>query len=173
MSLTVSIVVGNPKTNSRTRQVAEDAVRAVFGDDTSLNIVELADYASALFDWGSTEVAAASADVAKSDVIVIATPTYKATYTGLLKAFLDRYGAGELINSTAVLVMTGGDLTHALAADHTLRPLMVELGAAMPTKAFYAVMDGSPIEPQVEAWAESARRSLATAGRAAQAVSGT
>lgn len=170
MSLTVSIVVGNPKANSRTRQVAEDGVRAVFGDAAQVSVVELADYAGALFDWGSTEVAAISAEVAKSDVIVIATPTYKATYTGLLKAFLDRYGAGELADSTALLVMTGGDLTHALAADHTLRPLMVELGAAMPTKAFYAVMDGSPVEPQVAEWAESAKRSLAAAGRAAQAL---
>lgn len=172
MSLNVSIVVGNPKANSRTRQVAEDAVRAVYGDGAEVSVVELADYAAALFDWGSEEVTEVTANVGKSDVIVIASPTYKATYTGLLKAFLDRYGAGELADSTALLIMTGGDLTHALAADHTLRPLMVELGAAMPTKAFYALMDGSPVEPQVEAWAESAKRSLAAAARAAAAVAG-
>lgn len=170
MSPSVSVVVGNPKAGSRTRQVAEDAVGALFGDGATVSVIELADYAGALFDWGSAEVAEAAAQVKGSDVIVVATPTYKATYTGLLKAFLDRFGAGELADSTALLVMTGGDRTHALAPDNSLRPLLVELGAAMPTQALYAIMDGSDVEPQVAEWAAGAKRSLAAAARAAAAV---
>ena len=170
MAVNISIVVGNPKAHSRTRQVAEDAMRAIYGDAAEITVVELADYASGLFDWGAADVAEMSKQVGASDVIVLATPTYKATYTGLLKAFLDRYGADQLLDTVAYLVMTGGDKTHALAPDTGLRPLLVELGASMPTHALYAVMDDSPLEPQIEAWAEGAKRSLAAAARAAAAV---
>ena len=53
--------------------------------------VDLADHASELFDVDSPTIEVLLESVAKSDVVVVASPTYKATYTGLLKAFLDRY----------------------------------------------------------------------------------
>jgi FMN reductase len=36
--------------------------------------------------------------------------------------------------------MTGGSLAHALAPDVTLRPLLVELGASVPTRSLYLSM---------------------------------
>lgn len=68
--------------------------------------------------------------VARSQIPVIASPTYKASYTGRLKAFLDRYGDGGLGSCIAVPLMTGGSRDHSLAVDLLLRPLLVELGAA-------------------------------------------
>ena len=41
-------------------------------------------------------------------MIVAASPTYKATYTGMLKAFFDRYGSNGLAGLVAVPLMTGG-----------------------------------------------------------------
>lgn len=65
---------------------------------------------------------------------MIASPTYKASYTGLLKAFLDRYPTNGLAGLTAVPVFTIGGDAHALAVEFTLRPLLVELGASVPTR---------------------------------------
>ena len=62
--------------------------------------------------------------------MVVASPTYKATYTGLLKSFLDRYGNNALAATTCVPLMTGAAPIHALAPEAYLRPLLVELGAA-------------------------------------------
>ena len=57
------------------------------------------------------------AEVAAADVVVVASPTYKAAYTGMLKAFLDRYGNNGLAGTVAVPVMTGGWAGHSLAVD--------------------------------------------------------
>ncbi|MGB4777823.1 NADPH-dependent FMN reductase [Microbacterium sp.] len=67
-------------------------------------------------------------------MLVVASPTYKAAYTGLLKAFLDRYDSGGLGGVTAIPILTIGSPAHALAVEHTLRPLLVELGASVPTR---------------------------------------
>ena len=69
-----------------------------------------------------------------ADLLVVASPTYKATYTGLLKLFLDQIGADDLAGVVTVPVMVGAGAGHALAVETHLRPVLVELGAAMPTQ---------------------------------------
>jgi FMN reductase len=137
---TVTIVVGNPHANSRTRQVAEVLVEKLLVPGSyDLQVIDLADHTSELFDWSSKSVTTLTERVAQSDLIVVASPTYKASYTGLLKAFLDRYATNGLRGVIAIPVMTGGDLTHALAPDTHLAPLLVELGASVPVRGLYFV----------------------------------
>lgn len=141
MTLKVSIIVGNPKPGSRTLKVAEKLVEKLFGaDEPQVEIIDLADHADEIFTWPSEGMAALNARVAESDVAVFASPTYKATYTGLLKAFLDRYPAGGLQGVVAIPVMTGGDLTHSMGPTVNLAPLLVELGASVPGRGFYFVI---------------------------------
>lgn len=139
--MTVAVVVGNPKAGSRTLRVAESVARAINGllTDTpsDLLIVDLADVAGELFDFDSVKVKELLLAVASSDVVIVASPTYKATYTGLLKAFLDRYQNDSLAHTTCVPVMTGAAPIHALAPEVYLRPLLVELGASVPTRGLY------------------------------------
>ena len=59
-------------------------------------VIELAELGPALLGWGDPAVEAAKQAVAGADLVIFASPTYKATYTGLLKLFLDQFGAGEL-----------------------------------------------------------------------------
>jgi len=140
MSLTVTVLVGNPKPASRTRLVAESLVGALLEPGSyELSVIELADHTAELFDWGSETVNALTQQVASSDLVIVASPTYKATFTGLLKAFLDRYPSNGLAGVTAIPVMTGGDLTHALAPTVQLAPLLAELGALVPGRGFYFV----------------------------------
>ncbi|MFB2555764.1 NADPH-dependent FMN reductase [Herbiconiux liangxiaofengii] len=140
MVLQVTIVVGNPRAGSRTRTVAETLVQKLLEPGGyELEVVELADHSGSVFDWASAEVRALNDRVAASDLAVFATPTYKASYTGLLKAFLDRYPANGLAGVTAIPVHTGGDLTHSLAPTVTLAPLLVELGAIVPGRGLYFV----------------------------------
>jgi len=127
-------------------------------------VVDLAEHAGRLFDWGAEEVSALNAQVASSDVVVVASPTYKATYTGMLKAFLDRYGNNGLAGTVAVTVMTGGNPSHALAPEVHLRPLLVELGASLPTRGLYVVESQlAELDTVVDQWAEVAVPYLARA----------
>jgi FMN reductase len=70
-------------------------------------------------------------------LVVVASPTYKASYTGLLKSFLDWFSTTDLQGVTVVPVMTGAGAHHALAVEVHLRPVLVELGATLPTRGLY------------------------------------
>lgn len=140
MALKATIVVGNPKARSRTLKVAETLVEKLLVEGSyDLEVIDLADHTAEIFAWPSEEMAALNARVAESDLAVFASPTYKATYTGLLKAFLDRYPANGLSGVTAIPVLTGADLTHSMGPTVNLAPLLVELGATVPGRGFYFV----------------------------------
>lgn len=132
----IVVLVGNPQARSRTRLVAEEVARAL-AQRTGARVdetIDLADHADRLFAFPDDGIDALLARVAAADVVVVASPTYKAAYTGLLKAFLDRYGGDGLRGVTAVPILTIGSPAHALAVEVSLRPLLVELGASVPTR---------------------------------------
>jgi FMN reductase len=153
--LKMTILVGNPKPQSRTLKLAEALVDRLLETGTyDLRIIDLAEHSGSLFQWPSPEMAELTQSVADSDLLVVASPTYKATYTGLLKSFLDRYAANGLRGVTAIPVMTGADLSHSMGVDVNLRPLLVELGASVPTKGLYFVTGQmEKMEEILDAWA--------------------
>jgi FMN reductase len=151
----IAVVTGNPKPASRTHGVAL-AVADALGAVPSV-VVDLAEYAPRLFDWSDTELSALTASVAGADVAIFASPTYKAAYTGLLKAFLDRYGPNGLAGVVAVPVMTGGWAGHSLAVEVHLRPVLVELGAVVPSRGLYVTEPELPdLDAAVSKWASTA-----------------
>jgi len=159
----ITVVVGNPKAGSRTLRVAT-AVADVFaapnaaGEQVDTVVVDLAEVAPDLFDFDSARVADLLALVAGSDLVIVASPTYKATYTGLLKSFLDRYPNNGLGATIAIPVMTGASPIHALAPEVFLRPLLVELGASVPTRGLYVTeAQFDDLAVVVDAWAEGAK----------------
>ena len=140
--MTIELISGNPAPGGRTSQLSIDlgrALGALLDDAAPAHVTELAPVAPKLFGWGDPDVAALKARVLGADVVVIATPTYKAAMTGLLKSFLDQFKAGELFGQVVIPVFTGGSSAHSLAPDFTLRPVLQELGASMPTSSLYVV----------------------------------
>jgi FMN reductase len=138
--MSIAVVVGNPKAGSRTLRVAEavaESISSISHTPNDIRIIDLANMATELFDFESEKVNECLGAVASSELVVVASPTYKATYTGLLKSFLDRYGNEALNSTTCIPVMTGAAPIHALAPEVHLRPLLVELGASVPTRGIY------------------------------------
>jgi FMN reductase len=137
----VGIVVGNPKARSRTLTLAEEvaaaAAEAAGLDGADRLTVDLADLAPLLFDWSSARVSEAVEGIRSCALVVVASPTYKASYTGLLKSFLDWFSTTDLGGATVIPVMTGAGAHHALAVEVHLRPVLVELGASLPTRGLY------------------------------------
>jgi FMN reductase len=95
--------------------------------------IETSDYFDSGAAAGSGQLSAAMARIAESDIVIVASPTYKATYTGVLKAFLDLAPARHFEDILTIPFMVYGDPQHALAAEVHLRPLLNELGALCPT----------------------------------------
>jgi FMN reductase len=63
------------------------------------------------------------AAVEQADIVVVATPVFRGSYTGLFKHFFDFIHQDALVDKPVLLAATGGSERHALMIDHQLRPL--------------------------------------------------
>jgi FMN reductase len=140
---TVLAVIGNPRPESRTHGLARTLVSEVAAslDGTVLEEVDLAVLGAAVLDWGDAAAGAAVKRVLAADVLVLSSPTYKGSYSGLLKAFLDRVGGGALMGAAAIPILLGGAPNHMLAVNVHFAPLLVELGAVVPGGLFVLESD--------------------------------
>jgi FMN reductase len=168
--MTVAVVVGNPKPRSRTLTAATYVATELAGHEPDL-VVDLVDLGASLLDWHDERVAELVAAVGAADLVVFASPTYKGTYTGLLKLFLDRFATGPEggLGGVAVPLMLGAGPGHALAPELSLRPVLTEIGGVVATRGLY-VVDSAHDDPAAYAhWLELSRPVVAAilAGREA------
>jgi FMN reductase len=151
-------LVGNPKAGSRTAAVAQSATRAVMAASGAAGRQETVDLSALacrlLLPQASAVVEDAVEQVLAADVLLVASPTFKGTYTGLLKVFFDRLGYRALASTLALPVLVMKHPEHALAVEVHLRPLLVELGATVPTPGL-AVMESDlgRLDHVLVAWA--------------------
>ncbi|PXX65353.1 NAD(P)H-dependent FMN reductase [Nocardia tenerifensis] len=154
--MTVTVVVGNPKPASRTSTAATLVAKGL-RPEAEPTVIDLVDFGAGLLGWGDPAVAAAARTVAESELVVFASPTFKATYTGLLKLFLEQFDGGTgLAGVLAVPVMLGAGPAHALAPDLLLKPVLVELGATTALPGLYlsdrTFADDGVIEGYSDRW---------------------
>ena len=157
--MTVTVVVGNPKPASRTFQAAERVAQELTGRAPDRTI-DLAQFGPALLDSTDEGVGDAVASIAASEVVVVASPTYKGTYTGLLKVFLDWFGAGSLAGVRAIPLMLGAHWKHALAPEVFLKPVLSEIGASTPTAGLFLLDSSWDSANALDDWLPTARRQL-------------
>jgi FMN reductase len=122
-------VSGSPTKPSRTTalvtEVAEAFASRLGGHATVIELGPLlSDLGAGPFrgNLGPDAVRALEA-VEAADVIVVGSPAYRATYTGLFKLFFDHVGQHALVDKPIVLTATGGSDRHALLVEHQMRPL--------------------------------------------------
>jgi FMN reductase len=159
----ICVVVGNPKPDSRTLDLTERLAHMIGAkaDSYELTTIDLARHSAEMFAWPSASMAALNEEAATSDLLIVGSPTYKATYTGLLKSFLDRYPALGLRGVCAIPVMTGAGKGHSMAPEVNLRPLLVELGAIVPTRGLYfETPNMEMLDEFLAAWLEDNRLAL-------------
>ena len=136
-------LIGNPRAGSRTRTLAQAttaAALAALADAGTvldgLTTIELAEAAAVSFGPGPAQPVAPIEDVhgivRRARLLVVATPTYKGSYTGLLKVFLDQYGHRELAGVVAIPVAIAAAQPHRVAVAAALQAVLAELGATVP-----------------------------------------
>ncbi|MEV4349766.1 NAD(P)H-dependent oxidoreductase [Actinoplanes sp. NPDC049596] len=124
----IVVVSGNPRPGSRTSVLAS-AVGAALAGAEQPAVIEVGALGAGLLTPGDEATAAALEAIKGAEVLVIATPTYKGSYTGVLKVLLDNLPAQALAGKRAVPVVTAGIAPQAAAAEALLRQLLTELGA--------------------------------------------
>lgn len=159
-----AVVVGNPKPKSRTFEAGLLVAKKLVGAEPDI-VLDLVEFGPALLEFGNARANEAVDAVRGCDVAVFASPTFKATYTGLLKLFLDQIPSDGLAGITAFAVMLGAGPAHALAPELLLKPVLVELGAICPAAGLYLIDRSFAEDPRLDAWIERARPLLPWAGK--------
>ena len=146
-----AVVTGNPKPKSRTLDAGRLVARKLTGAEPDI-ILDVVDLGMSLLEFGNPAVGAAIASIQGVDLMVVASPTFKATYSGLLKLFLDQFPSDGLAGISAFAVMLGAGPAHALAPDLLLKPVLVELGAICPAPGLYLIDKTYAQDPRLDTW---------------------
>jgi len=139
--MSVLLIAGSPSDRSRTAALLEAAgqrleARGVLVD--RLRVRDLSPQALLLADFGHPSISQATGQVAAADVVIVATPVYKAAYSGVLKVFLDLLPQDGFKGKVVLPLATGGSPHHMLALDYSLRPVLQSLGAKHILPGIYA-----------------------------------
>ncbi|MBB0243939.1 NADPH-dependent FMN reductase [Streptomyces alkaliphilus] len=128
----VFAVSGSPSERSRTSLLVHHVIErlSLTGFDAAHLAVRDLPAEDLLHGRADAPAVRAAVDaVALADGLIVATPLYKASYSGLLKTFLDLLPQSTLTGKTVLPLVTGGTRSHLLAIDYALRPVLVALGA--------------------------------------------
>ena len=140
--MNILLISGSPTLPSRSA-----ALLASFGEKlkgiagiqtTTLSIRDLPPQSLLHADWNNAALAQAIALVDHADALVIATPIYKAAYSGLLKAFLGLLPQYGLRDKAVLPLASGGSPHHMLALDYALRPVLQSMGPRLVLPSVYA-----------------------------------
>lgn len=135
-------IAGSPSVASKSASALDFARRVLVGLGISADAINARDlnaedllYARA----NSAGIAATIERIAAADGVIVATPIYKAAYSGILKAYLDLLPANALSGKVVLPLATGATPAHLLAIDYALRPVLAALGSQHILSGVYLI----------------------------------
>ncbi len=143
-------IAGSPAHPSRTYTLLEYASKILQPQGFQTDIISVRDLPAEDLVFGRYDSPALNQPKAlleKADGIIVSTPIYKASYTGVLKAFLDLLPQRALSGKVVLPIATGGTIAHLLAIEYALKPVLSELRARHILGGVYAVDKQLQIQP--------------------------
>lgn len=123
-------ISGSPAAASSTASLVDLSLRMLGGHASRHLRLSTLDPAHLVAgDAKHPSIAEAIAGIEEADGVIIATPIYKASYSGLTKLFLDLLPQYGLAGKAVLPLATGGSPAHVLALDYALRPVLHSMGA--------------------------------------------
>ncbi|MEU5635748.1 FMN reductase [Streptomyces rishiriensis] len=132
---------------SSTRLLADRLAQAVQRQTAvDVEVVELRDLAVEIAHnftngFAGGKLAAALEAVTDADGLIVVTPVFSASYSGLFKSFFDVLDQEALAGKPVLIAATGGSARHSLVLEHALRPLFSYLRAVVVPTAVYAASE--------------------------------
>ena len=149
--MTVLLIAGSPSERSRSAALLDAVGQRLAANGANVERVlirNLSPQALLLADVTHSTLSAAIDQVARARVVVVATPVYKAAYSGVLKVFLDLLPQTALAGKTVLPLATGGSPNHMLALDYALRPVLQSLSARFILPGIYATDSQVTVLPE-------------------------
>lgn len=135
---------------SSTRLLADRLSQAALSQlagPVELTTVEVREHAHQIIDTllsgaAPGSLATALEAVHTADALIVATPTFQGSYSGMFKSFIDLVDTQALRHKPILLAATGGSARHSLVIEYSLRPLFSFLGSTtVPTGVYAAKTD--------------------------------
>lgn len=183
--LTLTVVSAGMSDASSTSLLAgrlADAARdALGGAPVRIERVDLRPLAHAIADhlltgFPGPELRGALEAVTGADALIAATPTYKASYSGLFKSFFDLLDEAALEELPVLVAATGGTARHSLMLDSAMRPLFAHLKALVLPMGVYAATEdwaGETLEQRIRRAGAQLARAVAPGAEPAGRTAGT
>ncbi|MFH9087390.1 FMN reductase [Streptomyces sp. NPDC017673] len=143
----VVVVSAGLSVPSSTRLLADRLAAAVNrATPVDVEVVELRDLAVEIAHnftngFAGKALAAAQDAVTRADGLIVVTPVFSASYSGLFKSFFDVLDKDALVGKPVLIGATGGTGRHSLVLEHALRPLFAYLRAVVVPTGVYAASE--------------------------------
>jgi FMN reductase len=128
----VVIISGSPSASSRLEGVLQTVSKQLETAGLDVQLISVRDQSPEDLVYSrfeSPKIIQAVKDIEQADAVIVATPIYKASYTGVLKSFLDLLPQKGLQGKIVLPLAIGGTIAHLLAIDHALMPVLSALNA--------------------------------------------
>lgn len=146
---TIAVVSAGLSEPSSTRLLADRMLRAVRDDlaargvEATAQAFELRDVAHEIIDnlltgFAPKRLAEMNRAVAEADAVILVTPIFSTSYSGLFKSWLDALDREALEGTPVLIGATAGTARHSLALDYAIRPVLTYLHAEPVTTAVFA-----------------------------------
>jgi len=133
-----------PSTTWRLQQLVGARLAALGHSTFALQVRELPAQALLRADTSDPAILEAVALLRDADAVVVGTPVYKASFSGVLKTFLDLLPQDGLAGKLVLPLATGGSQSHMLALDYALRPVLASLAPRHILPSIYATSEQLP-----------------------------
>jgi len=138
-------MAGSSAINSKSTDIIKLALQKLEGLTYSTKLLSVRDIPAEELIYGpekdSPHLKHVVEQIERASAVIIATPIYKASYSGALKAFLDLLPQKALEGKVVLPLATGGSNRHLLAIDYALKPVLFALGATHVLSGLYISND--------------------------------
>ncbi|MWV44519.1 NADPH-dependent FMN reductase [Paenibacillus sp. HJL G12] len=138
----IALIAGSPANGSRLFGLVQYATDHLALSGFDIDLISAADLpAEDLLraDFNSTAIRKALASVEQADAVIIASPVFKASYSGALKTILDLVPQKGFQGKVVLPLFIGGTIAHLLAVDYALKPVVAALGGTNILGGVFAV----------------------------------
>ena len=132
---------GSPSLKSRSAVLLDYARQRLQQQGVEVISYQILDFAAedllhARFD--SPQIQLLIEQIAQADGVLVATPVYKASFSGALKTLLDLLPERALQHKVVLPLATAGSSAHMLAVDYALKPVLAALKAQEMLQGVFA-----------------------------------
>lgn len=163
--MTVVVVDGSPGAPhvSRSWRLAQDAAGRARDRDVGVTVHRVIDLDLVRLagrDLSDARLQQITGEVGRAGAVIVVSPVYQASFSGLLKLWLDLLPPGGLSGKAILMLSTAGSAVHACVLGYALTPVVLSLGAQtlVPSWCALACHWDRRARPEVRLTPHGARR---------------